>query len=366
MAPTKTHLRHTSPKNHLPKKTKNRKKSLRDQLRSVQRLLRQENLPANMRVAQERILNMLEKELRDKAKEDRDKKIAKKYKMVKFFELRKVQRKYNNCKKNLDTCTEDHERICQALPVFRATPATPGTPIPATPGTPTCLTKSPHTCHPHTCHTRYPYPPHQEPPYLPPPYLPHPVPLPASPRAPIPATPSTPIPATPGTPIYFPTEMKYISLFPPTPCNNEEAIKEKDKIFKMINEKVESGEFREAYDMMASPGKDKVQGKKKSPGKLLNLNMSGDDNDQETAKQVLEDDFFIDTKPNVLKDKEDHKPEKSSRHKDTKSKPTPAALSSLENRDHKVKRLKDNREVEASKKIKKDKKHKKTHQNLCF
>ncbi|XP_032225208.2 rRNA-processing protein efg1 isoform X2 [Nematostella vectensis] len=232
MAPTKTHLRHTSPKNHLPKKTKNRKKSLRDQLRSVQRLLRQENLPANMRVAQERILNMLEKELRDKAKEDRDKKIAKKYKMVKFFELRKVQRKYNNCKKNLDTCTEDHERksLEEELKQIQ-----------------------------------------QQWNYV----------------------------------TYFPTEMKYISLFPPTPCNSEEAIKKKDKIFKMINEKVESGEFREAYDMMASPGKDKVQGKKKSPGKLLNLNMSGDDNDQETAKQVLEDDFFIDTKPNVLKDKEE-------------------------------------------------------------
>ena len=48
-------------------------------------LLTQPDLPATVRVTQERMLQMLEENLREKSSQDAQKKYEKKYKMVKFF-----------------------------------------------------------------------------------------------------------------------------------------------------------------------------------------------------------------------------------------------------------------------------------------
>ena len=77
-----------------------KRKSLKQQLRDTRRLLskvkswnmfmfyffsKKEDLPETVRQSKERIRNMLMDEIKDKEKEDRKKKVNRKYKMVKFF-----------------------------------------------------------------------------------------------------------------------------------------------------------------------------------------------------------------------------------------------------------------------------------------
>lgn len=83
-------------------------KSLKNKVRDVQRLLKKSDLPATVRVVQERMLDVLKETIKDKAREDKQKKIEKRSKKVKFFEKKKIFRKYKSFMKELNE-TEDSE-----------------------------------------------------------------------------------------------------------------------------------------------------------------------------------------------------------------------------------------------------------------
>ncbi|XP_020631007.1 rRNA-processing protein efg1-like [Orbicella faveolata] len=83
-------------------------KSLKNKIRDVQRLLKKSDLPATIRVVQERMLDVLKETIKDKAKEDKERRILKRSKKVKFFEKRKVFRKYKACVKELNE-TKDNK-----------------------------------------------------------------------------------------------------------------------------------------------------------------------------------------------------------------------------------------------------------------
>ncbi|CAH3174070.1 unnamed protein product [Porites lobata] len=85
-------------------------KSLKNKLRDVQRLLKKSDLPATVRVIQERMLEVLKETIKDKAKEDKEKIIIQRCKKVKFFEKRKLFRKYKTCLRELKECSENEER----------------------------------------------------------------------------------------------------------------------------------------------------------------------------------------------------------------------------------------------------------------
>lgn len=85
-------------------------KSLKNKLRDVQRLLKKSDLPATVRVVQERMLEVLKENIKDKAREEKERKIMKRSKKVKFFEKRKLLRRYKTCAKELKECKEDETR----------------------------------------------------------------------------------------------------------------------------------------------------------------------------------------------------------------------------------------------------------------
>lgn len=85
-------------------------RSLKNKLRDVQRLLKKSDLPATVRVVQERMLDVLQDTIKEKAKEGKEKSIMKRSKKVKFFEKRKLFRKYKTCLKELKECNEDEAR----------------------------------------------------------------------------------------------------------------------------------------------------------------------------------------------------------------------------------------------------------------
>ncbi|KAK3751993.1 hypothetical protein QZH41_010959 [Actinostola sp. cb2023] len=70
----------------------------------------QDDIPATVRVAQERMLSMLKDNLKESAREQKERKILKKYKMVKFFEKRKITRMYKSCVNDLTQCTDQQQR----------------------------------------------------------------------------------------------------------------------------------------------------------------------------------------------------------------------------------------------------------------
>ncbi|KAK3739753.1 hypothetical protein QZH41_013602 [Actinostola sp. cb2023] len=112
MAPFQ-HQRHRNLSNkstESQKQAKKRKKSFKNQLRDVKRMLRQDDIPATVRVAQERMLSMLKDNLKESAREQKERKILKKYKMVKFFEKRKITRMYKSCVNDLTQCTDQQQR----------------------------------------------------------------------------------------------------------------------------------------------------------------------------------------------------------------------------------------------------------------
>ncbi|XP_003383120.2 PREDICTED: rRNA-processing protein EFG1-like isoform X2 [Amphimedon queenslandica] len=92
--------------------TGKKRKGLKQQLRDTNRLLSKSDLPETVRVSKERIAKLITQEIKEKEKKERDKKINKKYKMVKFFEKRKVTRKLKSLTKQLITATdEDREAL---------------------------------------------------------------------------------------------------------------------------------------------------------------------------------------------------------------------------------------------------------------
>ncbi|RMX48122.1 hypothetical protein pdam_00002630 [Pocillopora damicornis] len=76
-------------------------KSLKNKVRDVQRLLKKSDLPATVRVVQERMLDVLKETIKDKAKEDKQRRIEKRSKKVKFFEKKKIFRR-NSALKELE------------------------------------------------------------------------------------------------------------------------------------------------------------------------------------------------------------------------------------------------------------------------
>ena len=70
------------------KKTKS--KSIKQRIRSIQRLLNRPDLPATVRVSQERMLEFMQNKQDEKQQYKKDAKMIKKYKMVKFFGMNLV------------------------------------------------------------------------------------------------------------------------------------------------------------------------------------------------------------------------------------------------------------------------------------
>eukprot|EP00232_Nephroselmis_pyriformis_P005316 CAMPEP_0182903244 /NCGR_PEP_ID=MMETSP0034_2-20130328/31116_1 /TAXON_ID=156128 /ORGANISM="Nephroselmis pyriformis, Strain CCMP717" /LENGTH=220 /DNA_ID=CAMNT_0025038073 /DNA_START=24 /DNA_END=683 /DNA_ORIENTATION=+ len=73
--------------------------SFKNQLRSVTRLLNKEGIHPKVKEAQEKRLEELKKEMEDLDRREREKKFAKKYHKVKFFERVKVERRIGKIKK---------------------------------------------------------------------------------------------------------------------------------------------------------------------------------------------------------------------------------------------------------------------------
>jgi hypothetical protein len=70
-------------------------------IRDVQRLLAKENLPADVRIEQERKLASLQHEKQVAARQQQEDKMQQKYKMVRFFEERKAVRRLKQARKHL-------------------------------------------------------------------------------------------------------------------------------------------------------------------------------------------------------------------------------------------------------------------------
>ena len=71
-------------------------------IRDISRLLKKDNLPAHVRVENERTLKALRVELSNTERVSKAKKTAKKYHMVRFFERKKAIRKLKQARKHLE------------------------------------------------------------------------------------------------------------------------------------------------------------------------------------------------------------------------------------------------------------------------
>lgn len=83
---------------------------VKKKIRDIERLLKRENLPADVRIENERALKALNVDLQNAQLNLRAKKIAKKYHMVRFFEKKKAIRKYKQAKKALDEVSKTEVR----------------------------------------------------------------------------------------------------------------------------------------------------------------------------------------------------------------------------------------------------------------
>lgn len=79
---------------------------VRKRIRDIERLLKRESIPADIRVDKERELKALNVTLDDAAHDQKIKKIAKKYHMVRFFERKKAIRKLKQAVKQYDSAVE--------------------------------------------------------------------------------------------------------------------------------------------------------------------------------------------------------------------------------------------------------------------
>lgn len=71
-------------------------------MRDIERLLKKKDLPADVRVDNERALKALKFELRNKEIQNKTQKMAKKYHMVRFFERKKAIRKLKKARADLE------------------------------------------------------------------------------------------------------------------------------------------------------------------------------------------------------------------------------------------------------------------------
>ncbi|KAL1918363.1 uncharacterized protein VTP21DRAFT_3023 [Calcarisporiella thermophila] len=84
--------------------------AVKKRIRDLTRLLRKENLRADVRVEKERELKALKLRLDDLSLKEKERKLATRYHRVKFFERRKVDRKINQLQRKLASVASEDER----------------------------------------------------------------------------------------------------------------------------------------------------------------------------------------------------------------------------------------------------------------
>ncbi|CAN3354717.1 rRNA-processing protein Efg1p [Diutina catenulata] len=87
---------------------------LKKKIRDVERLLRREKLPATTRTENERALVALKIEMEAAKGRNKERHLAKKYHMVRFFERKKAVRKLKQAQKTLDELSADPEKKKEA------------------------------------------------------------------------------------------------------------------------------------------------------------------------------------------------------------------------------------------------------------
>lgn len=83
---------------------------IKKKIRDIERLLKKENLAADVRVENERALKALKVELKNNEVEMKSRKTAKRYHMVRFFERKKAIRRLKNAKKALNQAMENKDK----------------------------------------------------------------------------------------------------------------------------------------------------------------------------------------------------------------------------------------------------------------
>eukprot|EP00698_Gefionella_okellyi_P016117 TRINITY_DN4594_c0_g1_i1.p1 TRINITY_DN4594_c0_g1~~TRINITY_DN4594_c0_g1_i1.p1 ORF type:complete len:201 (-),score=43.80 TRINITY_DN4594_c0_g1_i1:231-833(-) len=83
---------------------------VKQQLRSVKRMLARPNLPQDVKLAQEKRLAMLEAQLSNQHRSKKEHKYQKKYKMLKFLEHQKILRRLSKAEHTLEKCKTDLDR----------------------------------------------------------------------------------------------------------------------------------------------------------------------------------------------------------------------------------------------------------------
>jgi hypothetical protein len=91
-----------------------KRRSVKQRIRDTKRLLSKEDLPETVRLSKERVLKCLATELQEQQQVVRDKKMNKKYRMVKFFDKRKVMRRLKVLQREW-SITTDHTRRRELL-----------------------------------------------------------------------------------------------------------------------------------------------------------------------------------------------------------------------------------------------------------
>lgn len=94
---------------------------IKKKIRDTERLLKRDKLPANVRVDNERTLKALKVQLKNIETQQKTKKIAKKYHMVRFFERKKATRQLKQAKKALEEAesSDDKKAIKKARTVYK-------------------------------------------------------------------------------------------------------------------------------------------------------------------------------------------------------------------------------------------------------
>lgn len=94
---------------------------IKKKIRDIERFLKKDNLPANIRVDNERTLKALKVQLINNDSSLKTKKIAKKYHMVRFFERKKALRLFKKAKKAYEEtlASEDRKMIKKARTVLK-------------------------------------------------------------------------------------------------------------------------------------------------------------------------------------------------------------------------------------------------------
>eukprot|EP00731_Ephydatia_muelleri_P031210 Em0022g724a len=87
------------------------KSAIKKRIRSINRLLAKEDLPESVRITKEAALKSLHGLLNDRQKSEQQKKIIKKYKMVKFFDKRKVSRRLKSTLLAISQSADDTEKL---------------------------------------------------------------------------------------------------------------------------------------------------------------------------------------------------------------------------------------------------------------